>query len=170
MRASAAVRLVAACVTGATLSVAVTTIRVARTAPAVGLACAMVRLLRGGGCVADRTTVPPRPLGTPGSMFRHLVAPLCGAPVVWWRVGADVRSRRQIVSATSLRAASPSELKEQLDAERRGVPFLVYRDGDGRRRIVLLVGGVDRLTIGRRESNDVSLPWDGRVSRVHAEV
>jgi pSer/pThr/pTyr-binding forkhead associated (FHA) protein len=76
----------------------------------------------------------------------------------------------KIVSAPSLRAASPSELKEQLDAERRGVPFLVYRDGDGRRRIVLLAGGVERLTIGRRESNDVSLPWDGKVSRVHAEV
>jgi hypothetical protein len=74
------------------------------------------------------------------------------------------------VSAPSLRAASPSELKDQLDAERRGVPFLVYRDGEGRRRIVLLARGVDRLTIGRRDSNDLPLPWDGQVSRVHAEL
>ena len=74
------------------------------------------------------------------------------------------------MSAPSLRAVSPSELKEQLDAERSGVPFLVYRDGDGRRRIVLLGDELDRLTIGRRQSNDVPLPWDGKVSRVHAEL
>jgi pSer/pThr/pTyr-binding forkhead associated (FHA) protein len=74
------------------------------------------------------------------------------------------------VSAPSLRAASPSELKEQLDAERHGVPFLVYRDGDGRRRIVLLTGAVARLTIGRRDYNDVPVPWDTKVSRVHAEL
>jgi hypothetical protein len=74
------------------------------------------------------------------------------------------------VSAPSLRAASPSELKEQLDAERHGVPYLVYRDGEGRRRIVLLARGINRLTIGRRDSNDLPLPWDGQVSRVHAEL
>lgn len=74
------------------------------------------------------------------------------------------------MSPLSLRAASPSELKEQLDAERRGVPFLIFRDGEGRRRIVYLVGGTDRLTIGRRESNDLPLAWDGQVSRVHAEL
>jgi hypothetical protein len=74
------------------------------------------------------------------------------------------------VTALSLRAASPSELKEQLDAEARGVSFLIYRDGEGRRRIVDLPEGVDRLTIGRRESNDLPLAWDGQVSRVHAEL
>ena len=74
------------------------------------------------------------------------------------------------MSAPSLRAASPSELKEQLDAERHGVPFLVYRDGEGRRRIVLLTGAVHRLTIGRRDYNDVPLAWDTKVSRVHAEL
>ena len=74
------------------------------------------------------------------------------------------------MSAPSLRAASPSELKEQLDAERCGVPFLVYRDGEGRRRIVGLEADIDRLTIGRRECNDLPLPWDGQVSRVHAEL
>lgn len=74
------------------------------------------------------------------------------------------------MSALSLRAASPSELKEQLDAERRGIPFLIFRDGDGRRRIFFLAAAADRLTIGRRESNDLPLPWDGQVSRVHAEL
>ena len=74
------------------------------------------------------------------------------------------------MSRPSLRAASPSELKEQLEAERRGVPFLVYRDGEGRRRILLLTAAIDRLTIGRRDFNDVPLPWDTKVSRVHAEL
>lgn len=50
------------------------------------------------------------------------------------------------------------------------MPFLVYRDGEGRRRIVLLAEAVDRMTIGRREGNDVPLPWDTTVSRVHAEL
>jgi hypothetical protein len=74
------------------------------------------------------------------------------------------------MTAPSLRAVSPAELKEQLDAERRGVPFLIFRDGDSRRRIVSLGTDVDRLTIGRRECNDVPLPWDRQISRVHAEL
>jgi pSer/pThr/pTyr-binding forkhead associated (FHA) protein len=28
----------------------------------------------------------------------------------------------------------------------------------------------ERVSIGRRTSNDVALPWDGEVSRVHAEL
>ena len=74
------------------------------------------------------------------------------------------------MSALSLRAASPSELKEQLDAEAGGVPFLVFRDCEGRRRIVVLDGAVDRLTIGRSPATDVALAWDREVSRVHAEL
>jgi len=74
------------------------------------------------------------------------------------------------VSAPGLRVASPSELKEQLEAERQGVPFLAYRDGEGRRRIVLLAHDLERVSIGRREYNDLPLPRDGQVSRVHAEL
>jgi hypothetical protein len=74
------------------------------------------------------------------------------------------------VSLPSLRAESPSELKEQLDAQRHGVPLLIYRDIWNRRRIVPLAADMTRLTIGRRDSNDVPLPWDGQVSRVHAEL
>jgi pSer/pThr/pTyr-binding forkhead associated (FHA) protein len=73
------------------------------------------------------------------------------------------------VSAVSVRAASASELKDELEAERGGVPFLVYRELDGRRRIVLLGADRDRLTIGRRADNDVAITWDPQVSRVHAE-
>jgi hypothetical protein len=66
--------------------------------------------------------------------------------------------------------ASPAELKEQLAAERGGEPFVVYRDGDGAQRILVLSPSVERYTIGRAEGNDVCLGWDGEVSRVHAEL
>ena len=67
----------------------------------------------------------------------------------------------------SLRAASARELKERLDAARREVPFVLYREGDGDQRILLLDDEV-RLTIGRQHSSDIPLPWDTAVSRVHA--
>jgi hypothetical protein len=64
------------------------------------------------------------------------------------------------------RSVSPTELAERLQFERRGVPFLVFLDGQGRQRIVEL--GERALSLGRGESNDVSLLWDTEVSRVHA--
>ena len=38
----------------------------------------------------------------------------------------------------ALRSVSPRELAQRIDAERRGLPFLVHLDGDGRQRIVEL--------------------------------
>jgi hypothetical protein len=66
-------------------------------------------------------------------------------------------------------SSTPVELRERIDAERRGVPFLVYRDADGHQQLVEL-GARERLSIGRRESNDIALTWDRGVSRVHAEL
>jgi pSer/pThr/pTyr-binding forkhead associated (FHA) protein len=63
-----------------------------------------------------------------------------------------------------------SELKAQIEAERDGVPFLVYRDGDARQQIFVLVEGLDRVTVGRAASTDISVDWDTEVSRVHAEL
>jgi pSer/pThr/pTyr-binding forkhead associated (FHA) protein len=60
------------------------------------------------------------------------------------------------------------ELKRVLDAERAGDPFLVYRDDEGELRVHPLGGATERVTVGRRGSNDVPLPWDGQASRVHA--
>jgi pSer/pThr/pTyr-binding forkhead associated (FHA) protein len=74
------------------------------------------------------------------------------------------------VSAVDVPTASPIELKEQLEAQRRGIPFLVYRDGDGAQRIVRLAAASRRLTVGRRDTNDVALGWDPHASRVHAEL
>jgi pSer/pThr/pTyr-binding forkhead associated (FHA) protein len=67
-------------------------------------------------------------------------------------------------------SASPSELRERLAAERRGTPFLLYRDGEGRQVILELARDRARLTIGRSPRNDVALRWDGEVSRLHAEI
>ena len=67
-------------------------------------------------------------------------------------------------------ASSPAELRDRLAAERRGTPFLLYRDGDERQVIVELPEGRGRLTIGRSPRNDVALRWDGEVSRLHAEL
>src|SRR3954468_19284760 len=50
-----------------------------------------------------------------------------------------------------------------------GTGFLLYRRGDGRQEFTELPQDRERLTIGRRDSNDVALSWDGQVSRVHAE-
>ena len=66
--------------------------------------------------------------------------------------------------------ASPVEMQERIRAEREGVPFLLLRDGDGTQRLVRLSDDDERLSIGRGEGVDLSLDWDERVSRVHAEL
>lgn len=67
-------------------------------------------------------------------------------------------------------AATASELKAQIEAEREGLPFLIFRDGEGRHRILVLNDQVERLSMGRRSSADVALTWDEGVSRLHAEL
>jgi pSer/pThr/pTyr-binding forkhead associated (FHA) protein len=71
-------------------------------------------------------------------------------------------------SPLAAHTASPTELQDRVTAERAGRPFLVLRDGEGRQRLLHLQG--DRLSVGRGESNDVALPWDSEVSRLHAEL
>jgi len=71
---------------------------------------------------------------------------------------------------SSPRAATAAELKAQVDAERDGVPFLVFRDGDGRHSIVSLGDAGDRICLGREPPADVALTWDEEVSRAHAEL
>jgi DNA-binding CsgD family transcriptional regulator len=48
--------------------------------------------------------------------------------------------------------------------------FLLFQDPGGRRHVHQLAAGPPQLTIGRRPSCDVALPWDEAVSRVHAEL
>jgi pSer/pThr/pTyr-binding forkhead associated (FHA) protein len=74
------------------------------------------------------------------------------------------------VSRDAVPAETARELKARIEAERRGAPFLVYRDADGQQMIRELAAGRDRLTVGRSEAADVSLEFDPEVSRVHAEL
>jgi pSer/pThr/pTyr-binding forkhead associated (FHA) protein len=67
-------------------------------------------------------------------------------------------------------ASTPGDLKERLAAERRGVPFLLFRDDAGRQTILELDPAAARVTVGRRTESDVALPWDAEVSRVHAQL
>jgi hypothetical protein len=61
---------------------------------------------------------------------------------------------------------TPAELAEQLAAERRGRPFLVYHDVERAQRLLTLDG--QRMSVGRDAENDVPLGWDPEASRVHA--
>lgn len=69
---------------------------------------------------------------------------------------------------SALHRSTPAELKERLAAERRGVPFIDFRDEEGRQHIVVLEG--ERVTVGRVAGTDVCLDWDSEVSRLHAEL
>jgi hypothetical protein len=68
-------------------------------------------------------------------------------------------------------SSSPAEIKERLEAERRGSPFVVYRDGGGNQRMFELSADEgEAVNIGRRPSNEIPLGWDLEVSRVHAQL
>lgn len=83
--------------------------------------------------------------------------------------------RNRLASATmaamgfAAHSLSPAEQKAMIEAERRGKPFLAYRDGFGDLRLTEL-GGRDRVVIGRIGCNDVVLDWDRQVSRSHAQL
>lgn len=69
------------------------------------------------------------------------------------------------------RVASAPELKAQIEAERGGQPFLVFRDGEGEQAIVAIAPGETKeLWVGRSESADVRLAWDEEVSTLHAQI
>jgi pSer/pThr/pTyr-binding forkhead associated (FHA) protein len=68
------------------------------------------------------------------------------------------------------RQTSAPELKAQIEAERGGRPFLVFRDGGGAQRIVLVEDGAAALWVGRGESADLRLDWDEEVSALHAQI
>jgi pSer/pThr/pTyr-binding forkhead associated (FHA) protein len=67
-------------------------------------------------------------------------------------------------------ADTAPELKERIEAERRGAPFLVYRDGEARQVLLELDADAAPVTVGRGDEADIVLSFDGEVSRVHAEL
>jgi FHA domain-containing protein/regulatory LuxR family protein len=64
---------------------------------------------------------------------------------------------------------TPGELASLLEVERRGAPFLAYKDGAGDLRLLSL-GEHGEITVGRVPENDVALDWDPEVSRTHAQL
>jgi pSer/pThr/pTyr-binding forkhead associated (FHA) protein len=68
------------------------------------------------------------------------------------------------------RARTASELKEQIEAERLGRPFLVYRDGADEQQLFVINDQVESLWVGRSGSADISLAWDAEVSSLHAQL
>ena len=73
-------------------------------------------------------------------------------------------------SLLGLGAPTQEELDARREAERRGEPFLIYRDDEGRQRLHVLGGERRSVTLGRRHEADVSIPWDPEMSRLHAEL
>jgi pSer/pThr/pTyr-binding forkhead associated (FHA) protein len=69
-----------------------------------------------------------------------------------------------------LHSATPAELIARNQAERRGTPFLVYRDDADRQQLVDLNALPRRLAIGRRPDCEIAVEWDGEASRIHAEL
>jgi len=55
-----------------------------------------------------------------------------------------------------------------IEAERGGRPVLLYRDGDDREQVFSFEPGSAEASVGRHESSDLVLDWDGQVSRLHA--
>src|SRR5713226_9024849 len=66
--------------------------------------------------------------------------------------------------------ASPAELRERIQADQRGDPYLLLRDSDGAQQILSLGDREAQLTVGRAPGCDVCLAWDLGVSRAHARL
>lgn len=66
---------------------------------------------------------------------------------------------------------SPHESREVSEApERRAATRVHWIDPDGAEHAIELEAGTESVTIGRRETNEIPLPWDREVSRVHAQL
>ena len=68
------------------------------------------------------------------------------------------------------RARTAPELKAQIEAERLGRPFLVYRDANDEQQLLVIGEDVSALWVGRSESADLNLAWDEEVSSLHAQL
>ena len=65
---------------------------------------------------------------------------------------------------------SPAEVQARLQADRRGHPYLLFRDAAGEQRILTLSEQPPQLTVGRTPGCDVCLEWDEGISRAHAQL
>jgi hypothetical protein len=65
---------------------------------------------------------------------------------------------------------SPQELQRRIEAERAGLPFLLYRGADGGELLFTPDAEAGTVTIGRGDGCDVPLARDPEVSRLHAQL
>lgn len=65
---------------------------------------------------------------------------------------------------------SAPELKAEIEAERVGRPFFVYRAGSGEQAILAVAAEASELWVGRGGSADLRLGWDEEVSALHAQI
>jgi pSer/pThr/pTyr-binding forkhead associated (FHA) protein len=72
------------------------------------------------------------------------------------------------VPTRPLQLESVEEHGARVVAERLGIPFVVFRDGERRQKIVTLSAQDERVAVGRRPERGIHLHWDPEVSRVHA--
>jgi pSer/pThr/pTyr-binding forkhead associated (FHA) protein len=68
----------------------------------------------------------------------------------------------------ALRPESAREVVDRLAAQRTGAPYVLFRDGERRQRIVVLADEPPLVHVGRGPACEIALPWDTEVSRVHA--
>jgi pSer/pThr/pTyr-binding forkhead associated (FHA) protein len=82
-----------------------------------------------------------------------------------------VDKRSAIANAAALPTANqtPCELQRQLELERQGRAFVVFRNGENE-LIVVPLPEAREITLGRRAESEISLAWDPAVSRLHAEL
>jgi pSer/pThr/pTyr-binding forkhead associated (FHA) protein len=81
----------------------------------------------------------------------------------------SLRSQRPVRAGWSEQRTleTPTDLQRRLEAERKRVPFVVFRD-ENEQRIIMLDTARDTLSVGREEACDICLGSDRRVSRLHA--
>jgi pSer/pThr/pTyr-binding forkhead associated (FHA) protein len=72
------------------------------------------------------------------------------------------------MSPLQAHSATPAELKQRLETDRDGRPYLIYRNADGDQQLHVLGDDAGRVTLGRSSGADLSLSWDREVSRHHA--
>jgi pSer/pThr/pTyr-binding forkhead associated (FHA) protein len=87
----------------------------------------------------------------------------------WQRSAAGGSGGRYCLRCTVQRNDdTPADLQARLDAERRRLPFVVFRDAAGRQHLVTLDPDRDELTVGRADECTVRIEGDREVSRLHA--
>lgn len=69
---------------------------------------------------------------------------------------------------TKMPESAAVQLQALIVAERSGIAFVHWHDGDKRQHILMLTADHQRVTVGRRVDQDLAISWDPEVSRNHA--